>query len=212
MHFEAPPSESVKKEMDRFIEWFIVTAPSGNESLPALTRAGIAHLYFVSIHPFEDGNGRIARAIAEKSLSESLGNPTLIAHSQTIEKHRKHYYKALELNNQENEITPWLVYFAETLLSAQSYSLTLVNFLIEKIKLYDRVKGQLNERQEKVLEKMFRKGPEGFEGGLSADKYIRITGASRATATRDLQDLVEKGTLLKMGQLKSTRYHLNIKL
>ncbi len=89
------------------------------KSLSALTRAGIAHLYFVSIHPFEDGNGRIARAIAEKSLSECLGNPTLIALSQTIQSHRKDYYRALELNNQKNEITHWLVYFAETILNAQ---------------------------------------------------------------------------------------------
>lgn len=191
--------------------WFVETAPGAKKSLSALTRAGIAHLYFVSIHPFEDGNGRIARAISEKSLSECLGNPTLIALSQTIQSYRKNYYKALELNSQKNEITEWLVYFAETILNAQNYSLNMVDFLIEKTKLYDRVKGQLNERQEKVLERIFREGLEGFKGGLSAEKYISITGASRATTTRDLQDLVEKMVLLKVGRLKSTRYHLNIK-
>jgi Fic family protein len=212
IHFEAPPSEIVIKEMDQFIQWFIETAPNREKSLPALTRAGIAHLYFVSIHPFEDGNGRIARAIAEKSLSECLGHPTLIALSQIIQSHRKDYYKALELNSQKNEITHWLVYFSETILNAQSYSLNMVDFLIEKTKLYDRTKDQLNERQEKILERMFREGLEGFKGGLSAEKYISITGASRATATRDLQDLVEKSALLKVGQLKSTRYYLNIKL
>ena len=211
IHFEAPPSEIVKKEMDQFMLWFNETTPGGKKSLPALTRAGIAHLYFASIHPFEDGNGRIGRAIAEKSLSECLGNPTLIALSQTIQSHRKDYYKALELNSQKNEITHWLVYFAETILNAQNYSLNMVDFLIEKTKLYDRIRGQLNERQEKALERMFREGLEGFKGGLSAEKYISITGASRATATRDLQDLVEKMVLLKIGQLKSTRYHLNIK-
>ncbi len=84
--------------------------------------------------------------------------------------------------------------------------------MIEKTKLYDQIKDQLNERQEKALEKMFREGLEGFKGGLSTEKYISITGASRATATRDLQDLVEKMVLLKVGQLKSTRYHLNIHL
>jgi len=211
IHFEAPPSKMIKKEMDRFIAWFVESAPTGENPLPALTRAGIAHLYFVSIHPFEDGNGRIARAIAEKSLSQDLGNPTLIALSQTIQSHRKAYYQALESNNQNNEITHWLVYFAETLLNAQNYSLNMVDFLIEKTKLYDRVRGQLNERQEKVIARMFREGLEGFKGGLSAENYINIAHTSRATATRDLQDLVEKRVLQKEGQLKSTRYYLNIK-
>lgn len=212
IHFEAPPSKAMKKEMGQFVEWFDNTAPGGKTPLPALTRAGIAHLYFVSIHPFEDGNGRIARAIVEKSLSQYLGKPTLIALSQIIQSNRKAYYNALGANSKENEITEWLLYFAETVLSAQNYSLNMINFLIEKTKLYDRVRDQLNERQEKVLERMFREGMEGFKGGLSAENYIKITHISRATATRDLQELVEKGVLIKVGQLKSTRYHLNIKL
>lgn len=210
IHFEAPPSKMMKKEMNQFIAWFSKTAPDGKNPLPALIRAGIAHLYFVSIHPFEDGNGRIARAIAEKSLAQHLGVPTLIALSQTIQNNRKAYYESLAQNSLENEITSWLVYFAKTVLNAQNYSLNLVNFLIEKTKLYDRVKDQLNERQEKAISRMFREGLEGFKGGLSAENYISITHTSRATATRDLQDLVEKKVLIKTGQLKSTRYHLNI--
>lgn len=211
IHFEAPPSLEVKREMDGFMAWWKDTAPGGNKELPALTRAGIAHLYFVCIHPFEDGNGRIGRALVEKSLAESQGSPTLIALSQTIEKNRKAYYQALERNNKKNEITDWLVYFANTVLEAQEYSLAIIEFLIEKTKLYDRVRGQLNDRQDKVLDRMFREGPEGFKGGLSAENYIRITGTSRATATRDLRDLVAKGALIKAGELKSTRYHLKIK-
>ncbi|MBS0286059.1 MAG: Fic family protein [Proteobacteria bacterium] len=211
IHFEAPPSKIMKKEMDTFIDWFIKTAPNGRDPLPALTRAGIAHLYFVSIHPFEDGNGRIGRALAEKAMAECLGEPTLIALSQTIEAKRKLYYQALELNNKNNEITNWLLYFAQTVLQAQSYSLEIVDFLIEKTKFYDRARNSLNERQDKVIARMFREGPSGFKGGLSAEKYLSITGTSRATATRDLQDLVEKNMLVKVGELKSTRYHLNIK-
>ncbi len=211
VHFEAPPSEQVPKEMDQFLTWFAETATNSKNSLPALTRAGLAHLYFVSIHPFEDGNGRIGRAIAEKSLAECLRMPTLIALSQTIQKYRKAYYAALERNNQAIEITDWLIYFAETILKAQTYSLDLVNFLIEKTKLYDRAKGLLNPRQEKVIARLFRAGLEGFKGGLSAENYISITGTSRATATRDLQALVENQILVKHGQLKSTRYALNIK-
>lgn len=210
IHFEAPPSKRMKKEMEGFIKWFAKTAPNQKGELPALTRAGIAHLYFVSIHPFEDGNGRIARALAEKALSQSLGQPTLVALSQIIQGKRKAYYDALELNNKGNEITDWLVYFAKTVLEAQSYTLNMIDFLIEKTKLYDQIGSQFNERQAKVIERMFREGLEGFKGGLSAENYITITGTSRATATRDLQELLVLGALTKTGERKSTRYWLNV--
>ncbi len=210
IHFEAPPSAVMENEMDGFVNWFNDTALHGNTALPALTRAGIAHLYFVTIHPFEDGNGRIARALAERALSQALGQPTLIALSQTIQKKRKSYYEALHQSSRDNEITAWLVYFADTVLQAQDTTRCMIDFLIQKTKLYDRVKSQLNERQEKALARIFREGVEGFKGGLSAENYISMTGASRATATRDLRGLVDKGVLIRTGALKSTRYHLNI--
>jgi len=210
IHFEAPPSAAMEKEMEGFVTWFNDTALRGNTALPALTRAGIAHLYFVTIHPFEDGNGRIARALAEKALSQALGQPTLIALSQTIEQNKKSYYDALHQSSRDNEITAWLVYFADTVLQAHDTTQRMIDFLIQKTKLYDSVKSQLNERQEKALARIFREGVEGFKGGLSAENYISITGAARATATRDLQDLVNKGVLIRTGALKSTRYHLNI--
>jgi Fic family protein len=210
IHFEAPPSAGMEKEMEGFVNWFNDTAPHGNAALPALTRAGIAHLYFATIHPFEDGNGRIARALAEKALSQALGQPALVTLSQTIQKKKKSYYEALERTSRDNEITAWLVYFADTVLQAQETTQRMIDFLIQKTKLYDRVKSRLNERQEKALARIFREGVEGFKGGLSAENYISITGAARATATRDLQDLVDKGVLIRTGALKSTRYHLNI--
>jgi len=208
VHFQAPPATAVPDEMSRFVKWFNDTAPGGQSPLPALTRAGIAHLYFVSIHPFEDGNGRIGRAIAEKALSQCLGQPTLIALSHVIEARKKNYYQNLEKNNKDCEVTDWLLYFSDTVLEAQSYTQRLIDFLIEKSKLYDKLRGKLNERQEKAIARLFREGPEGFQGGLSAEKYIRIAKTSRATATRDLQDLVEKGALVKSGELKYTRYCL----
>ncbi len=211
VHFQAPLSNVLIKEMDRFMAWWHGTAPGSRKPLQALTRAGMAHLYFVCIHPFEDGNGRIGRALAEKALAECLGKPTLIALSQTIARNRKAYYNALEESNKDNEITEWLAYFAKTILEAQAYSMDMIDFLIEKTKLYDRVSGHLNGRQIKVMERMFREGLEGFMGGLSAQNYVSLTTTSRATATRDLLDLVEKGALLKTGELKGTRYHLNIK-
>jgi len=212
VHFEAPPCPALSKEMKHFIQWFEQTAPKGKAPLRILARAGIAHLYFVSIHPFEDGNGRIGRAIAEKALSQGLGQSSLIALSHTINSKRKAYYDMLERSNKRNEITEWLVYFAKTVLEAQDYAQRMLDFLIAKTKFFDRFRGQFNERQEKVVARMFREGPNGFKGGLSAENYIRITGTSRATATRDLQDLVDKQSLTRTGSLKSTRYHLPIEL
>ena len=160
VHFEAPPSNEVPFEMDGFIEWFNRTAPGSAEPLPALTRAGAAHLYFESIHPFEDGNGRIGRAIAEKSLAQNLGQPTLIALAATILARRASYYVALEAANKRNEIANWLAWFAGITIEAQRRTLTLVEFLIAKTKLFDRLSGQLNERQKKALLRMFEEGPE----------------------------------------------------
>ena len=211
VHFEAPPSALVPSEMARFVQWLAATAPGSKDPLPTLTRAGIAHLYFVSVHPFEDGNGRIGRAIAEKVISEGLGQATLIALSNTINRHRKGYYEMLQKSSRDNEITAWLAYFAQTVLEAQAYAQSLVDFIIAKAKFFARYSGQFNERQEKAIARMMREGPDGFQGGLSAEKYIRITGASRATATRDLQDLVEKQALIRSGALKSTRYHLALR-
>ncbi|MFZ5682749.1 MAG: Fic family protein [Pseudomonadota bacterium] len=210
VHFVAPLSNSIGKEMDAFIIWFNDTAPERKNPLPALTRAGIAHLYFVCVHPFEDGNGRIGRAIAEKSLAENLGQPTLIALAYTIERKRRLYYEALERNNKDLEITDWLKYFALTILEAQENTINRVDFYVAKAKFYERLRGQFNERQEKVVARMFREGIDGFKGGLSAENYISITKTSRATATRDLQNLVEMGAFTKTGELRHTRYELNL--
>jgi Fic family protein len=210
VYFQAPPSAWMKPEMDAFIAWFNETHPSGTRALPALTRAGITHLYFVCIHPFEDGNGRIARALAEKSLAQNLGQPSLIAISHTIERARKTYYNALERNNKDIEITDWLVYFADTINQAQGNTIRRVDFYIAKARLYEHLRGKLNERQDKIIARMFREGIDGFKGGLSAANYITIAKTSRATATRDLQELVAIGALTKTGELRHTRYHLNL--
>lgn len=212
VHFEAPPSARVPHEMERFIGWFNRTAPGGGEPMPAITRAGIAHLYFVSVHPFEDGNGRIGRAIAEKALAQGLGSPTLTALADTIMLRRPEYYHELELANKRNELTPWLAWFTGITLESQRRTQARVDFTLDKARLLDRLSGQLNQRQEKALLRMFREGPEGFKGGLSAGNYHAITDAPPATATRDLADLVEQGALTRTGEKKHTRYHLAIPL
>jgi Fic family protein len=210
VNFEAPPASRVTSEMKQFLEWFARTGKDRQQPLSALTRAAVAHLYFESVHPFEDGNGRIGRAIAEKSLAESVGQPTLIALAATILLRRKAYYEALEAANKHNEITNWVAWFAGITIEAQRRTIALVEFLIDKTKLLDRLKGELNERQTKVLLRMFREGPEGFRGGLSAGKYATIAGSSPATTTRDLTDLVSKGALTRAGELRHARYQLNV--
>lgn len=207
IHYEAPPSKMIEREMASFLNWF--NADEQRQS--ALAHSAIAHLYFESIHPFEDGNGRIGRAISGKSLSQSLGRPALIALSQKIDAHKKDYYAALQRNSSGHlDITDWVLYFAGTILDAQDISQLMIDFLIAKTKFYNRFKGMLNDRQEKVIARMFKEGYRGFEGGLSADKYIRMTDAPRATVTRDLQDMVIKGALRKTGVLRHTRYFLNL--
>ena len=156
--------------------------------------------------------GRIGRAIAEKSLAQSLGQPTLIVLAATILARRASHYNALEAANRQNEITNWLAWFGGVTIEAQRRTLALIEFLIEKAKLFDRLKGQLNERQQKALLRMFKEGPEGFKGGLSAGKYSTITGASPATATRDLADLTDKGALVRTGELRHARYTLSVPL
>ena len=212
IHFEAPPSSRVPKEMTTFITWFNRTAPGGKEPLPALTHAGMSHLYFESIHPFEDGNGRIGRALAEKALAQSVGQPTLIALAATILARRARYYDALKDANKANEITHWLKWFAGTTIEAQRRTLALIEFLIDKTKLFDRLGAEINERQKKALLRMFEEGPEGFKGGMSAGKYATITGTSPATTTRDLADLVEKRALVREGERRHARYLLTVPL
>jgi len=206
VYFEAPPSAQVPPEMRRFIAWF----NASEKILPPLTRAGVAHLYFVSVHPFEDGNGRIGRAVAEKALLQGVGQPMLLALSPTVLARRKSYYEALEAANQSNEVTEWLTWFGEIILEAQRHTLAQVEFLLDKARLLDGLRGTLGARQEKALLRMFEEGPGGFTGGLSASKYTSITGTTSATATRDLGVLVEKGALVATGELKGRRYHLNV--
>ena len=164
----------------------------------------------MSIHPFEDGNGRIGRAIAEKSIALSIKKPTLISLSHTIEASKKNYYDFLENNNKTLEITGWLSYFGKTIVDAQQNTLRHIDFLIEKTKFFDRYKAQLNDRQLTVVKRVFEEGYTGFKGGLSAKNYVKIAKTSESTATRDLADLVQKEILNKTGNFKSARYWLNI--
>lgn len=211
VHFEAPPAAAVPGEMAHFVSWFNVTSPDGRSPFKhAAVRSAIAHLYFESIHPFEDGNGRIGRAISEKALSQGLGHPVPISLSRSIEARRSAYYDALESAQRSNEITGWLVYFVETVRQAFLESEQQIAFTVGKARFLDRHRDSLNERQAKVIQRMLEAGPGGFTGGMNARKYIALTRASKATATRDLQDLVAKGALLPTGAGRSMSYRLEM--
>ncbi len=209
VYFEAPPSKAIPKEMDQFIAWFNDTE-TGQGALPPLIRASIAHLYFESIHPFEDGNGRIGRALVEKILSQYLNRPAIIALSETINQEKGEYYKELATYSHNLDINGWIEYFAKVILKAQEYSVAQIEFIIAKGQFMQRYEAEMNPRQEKAILRMFEAGVGGFKGGLSAKNYMTITDAPSTTATRDLNDLVNKGILTKTGSLKSTRYWLNI--
>ena len=204
--FEAPPASKVSYEMERFINWFNQT----RNTQSILGRAAIAHLYFENIHPFEDGNGRIGRLLIEKVLSQGVSQPVLIAVSKVLEKRKKEYYLELQRCNTTLNVQGWVEFFSEVILQAQKESVDLLYFLIEKSKMFVNLSGKINKRQEKALLRMFEEGPSGFKGGLSAENYIAITKTSKATATRDLSDLVKKGALIKKGELRHTRYFLNL--
>jgi len=213
VHFEAPPSRDVPAHMHAFIDWFNATAPGGKDEMKkAPVRAALAHLYFESIHPFEDGNGRIGRVIAEKALSQTMGIPVILSLSRTIESNKKDYYDSLEQAQWSNEVTPWVEYFVRTTLDAQLEAERQIDFTLRKARFFDRYRDRLNERQHRVIQRMLEEGPDGFKGGMNARKYMAIAKTSKATATRDMQYLLEVGAFVFAGTGggRSTSYYLNV--
>ena len=213
VHFEAPPSERVSQEMARFVQWFNDTGPNGKHEIrKAPVRSALAHLYFETIHPFEDGNGRLGRAITEKALSQTIGRPVVLSLSAAIEAEKRLYYTSLEQAQRSNHITPWVEYFVHTIVKAQTQAEAHIDFTLRKTRFFDRFNGKLNERQQTVVQRMLEEGPKGFEGGMNAKKYIGITKTSKATATRDLQHLLDLGAFVLSGNGggRSTSYQVNL--
>lgn len=211
VHFEAPPSAKVKAEMQLFFTWFNETKPNGKIPIHnLLVRSAIAHLYFETIHPFEDGNGRMGRVIAEKALAQNLKRPILMSLSTAIEADKKAYYMALKTAQRTNDVTEWIEYFAGIIFKAQQHFIETIDFSIKKTKFFDRYASQLNEAQTKVVNRMLQDGEEKFEGGINAQKYQSISKVSKATATRHLQDLVEKGILISEKGGRSTQYQIRL--
>lgn len=195
VHYEAPPSESVDSMMEEFIDWF-QGPPVG---MDGLVRAAISHVWFVSIHPFDDGNGRIARAVADMALAQDEKTDCrMYSMSAQIGAERDAYYKVLEKTQKgPGDITEWITWFLSCLQRAVWRSGGEVHKAMEKARMWQEMAGHdLNERQKKVINKLFEAGSD-FEGGLTTRKYVGMTGTSRETAKRDIADLVAKGILIR---------------
>lgn len=193
VHFEAPPSDRVPAEMDRFLVWF------NDDSLdwPGIARAAIAHLWFETIHPYEDGNGRIGRAVADMAISQCLDHPVLMSVATVFSGKRKDYYAHLnEASKHSLNVEKWVDWFGRCTVETQIDAMGMVQRTVNKARLWERLEQlDLNERQLKVVRKMLNVEAGDFEGGMNATKYKGIARCAKATATRDLQDLVAKGVL-----------------
>ncbi|MET0106566.1 MAG: Fic family protein, partial [Sedimenticola sp.] len=213
IHYEAPPAAHVPDEMARFIDWYNQISPSKDENTkPGIVRAGIAHLWFEVIHPFDDGNGRVGRAIADHALSQSLGYPTTACLATAIEADKKTYYLQLEKASRGSlDVNSWLDYFADVVIKAQEIARDEVDFVLAKTRFYEAYGDQLNDRQIRMVSRVFAEGRKGFEGGITTRKYEAITKCPNRTASRDLSDLVAKGAIIPLpGGGRTTRYELNV--
>jgi Fic family protein len=207
IHFEAPPASRLADEMRRFFSWW----EKDSRALDGLVRAGLAHLYFVTLHPFEDGNGRLARALTEMALAQDEKLSTrFYSFSSRLMAQRSDYYNALERAQKGNlDVTDWLDWFLRTFSAALDSSQTLIQRVVYKARFWQQNAGvDLSIRQRKVMNRLLD-DPESFPSGLTTRHYVGMTRASRATAYREISDLVEK-KLLKhhSGQGRNVRYSL----
>lgn len=211
VHYEAPPAARVPDEMARLLGWYNQSSPiNGDQKIAGIARAGMAHLWFEVIHPFDDGNGRVGRAMADHALSQYLGYPTTACLATAIEADKKSYYLQLEKASRGSlDINGWLDYFSDTVNEAQDIAREEVDFVLAKTRFYETYGDQLNERQARMVSRVFAEGRKGFEGGITTRKYAAITQCPNRTASRDLSDLVAKGIIIPLpGGGRTTRYAL----
>jgi Fic family protein len=217
VHFEAPPRDGLEKQLSGFFDWF--NRSRADTTLDPLLRAGIAHFWFVTLHPFDDGNGRLTRAITDLALAQAEDQAIrFYAMSASILASRQGYYQILEASQRGDlDITAWLEWFLQTLLRTLEQAIQRVDRVLAKARFWQlhREHGFLSE-QIKVLNRLLdgdllsEKPGAGFEGGISAAQYQAVAKVSKATATRHLADLLERGCLAKLpGGGRSTRYQIN---
>ena len=204
VHFEAPPAARVAQEMQAFLAWF--NAPS---EIDEVIKAGLSHFWFITIHPFDDGNGRIARAIADMALARSEGSPLrFYSMSSQIQRERGEYYRILEMSQKgTTDISAWMNWFVACLGRAIENAEKAVTGVVEKARFWDRIASTpLNERQRLVINHLLG----DFQGKLTTSRWARIAKCSQDTALRDITDLVEQGVLVRNpGGGRNTSYGLS---
>lgn len=219
VHYVAPASADVPRHMDAFLAWFAETTPGpgSTNAMDGIARAAIAHLWFETIHPFEDGNGRIGRAIADMALAQDPGGglegQRLYSLSQQLLAERRDYYAALEQAQRgSTDVTAFVQWFAGVFGRACSAAGQVIQASLQRSRFWaaQAQGGAVNDRQRKLLQRLLAAGDGGFLGGLNVEKYLKIVTTSKPTATRDLADLVQRGLLHARGQGKARRYYINV--
>jgi len=208
VHYQAVAGAAVRAEMHAFLEWFNRTV-----ELDGLLRAGLAHVWFESIHPFEDGNGRVGRAVVDLALAQDARRSSrLLGISAAMRQRQEAYYDALNVAQRgDGDVTPWLEWFLDTYTEACRTSTALIGEALARARYWaDHRAVSLNEMQRRVLHKMLDAGPGRFDGGLTARKYMVIAGTTKITASRHISDLLEKGLVVRAAGAsgRSTRYDL----
>lgn len=206
VHFEAPPSRRLPRELGAFLDWF---QSSHDSPVDGLLRVGTAHLWFETLHPFEDGNGRVARAVIDLALAQDAKmDQRIYSVSRRLAEHRSEYYAELNVASRGGlDITRWLTWFVEQFEAACRSSETVIDLSLAKARFWlEHGQAPLNERQRKAVNRILDAGPGGFEGGMSTEKYGHLVRVSRATAYRDLEELVRHGLLTQAGVGRGTRY------
>ncbi|QRK83730.1 Fic family protein [Pseudomonas granadensis] len=211
VHFEAPPRKGLERQLEQFLDWF--EASRNQTALDPLLRAGIAHFWFVTLHPFDDGNGRLTRTLTDLALAQGEAQAIrFYAMSASILDDRSGYYRILEASQKATlDITEWLDWFLQTLLRSLCQAIARIDSVLGKTRFWQAHReSELSVEQVKVLNRLLDGGDRGFEQGISAGQYQAVAKVSKATATRHLAELLDKGCLQRLpGGGRSTRYQVN---
>ena len=212
VHYAAPPAESLTSQVDAFLTWFNQTQPKvGLQPMDGLVRAAVSHLWFETLHPFDDGNGLIGRAILQLALGQDMGQPgRIVTLSRQIESCKDRYYTELERaqRGKNMDVTAWVEWMLEQVCLASEFANRNIDSAIQRIRFQAQMSTlSLNERQQKTMKKLLDAGPKGYEGGMTTRKHERISQTSTPTAARDLIDLERLGLLTRYGDGRSTRYY-----
>jgi Fic family protein len=212
VHYAAPPADGLTEQMDEFLTWFNQTQPKvGTHPMDGLVRAAVSHLWFETLHPFDDGNGRIGRAILQLALGQDMGQPgRIVTLSRQIESCKDSYYSQLERaqRSKSMDVTSWVEWMLEQVALASEFANRTIDSAIQRIRFQSQMAlVSLNERQQKTMKKLLDAGPKGYEGGMTTRKHERIAQTSTPTAARDLIELERLGLLTRYGDGRSTRYY-----